>query len=346
LATPPRCREEQRPDLRVPRRAGLVRWPRSRPGRQPAVPGEGGFTSNCAKDCIGIPDEECLGLTPNSVSPMRILGKSNKETRVFLVPEAFGTRMASPSGTRQGPPFTCSAPWRSPMRAAPTRQRFSGFILHMVNGSARSGARAGLPSTRAGGRVLVLLAILLAAHAGGAHAADGPFIPIDLGTLLGGSTSFAYAVNDSGQVVGFSETAAGGAFHAFLWTAAGGAVDLGTLGGRGSEAHGVNASGQVVGFSETVAGGAYHAFSWTVKGGMIDLGTLGGSFSVAEAVNDSGEVVGCADAADGSVHAFSWTAAGGMVDLGTLGNASEASGVNASGQVVGSSEVFLGGVWD
>jgi probable HAF family extracellular repeat protein len=39
-------------------------------------------------------------------------------------------------------------------------------------------------------------------------------------------------------------------------------------------------------------------------------------------------------------HAFSWTAAGGMVDLGTLGGTqSSAAGVNANGQVVGSSDL-------
>ena len=52
---------------------------------------------------------------------------------------------------------------------------------------------------------------------------------IDLGTL-GGASSGAEAVNDSGQVVGGSQTASG-ANHAFLWTQAGGMVDLGTLGG-------------------------------------------------------------------------------------------------------------------
>src|SRR5438093_507104 len=85
---------------------------------------------------------------------------------------------------------------------------------------------------------------------------------IDLGTL-GGSFSVAEAVNDSGEVVGWAETA-DGALHAFSWTAAGGMVDLGTLGDRGSEASGVNASGQVVGVTclTTETACEAHAVLW------------------------------------------------------------------------------------
>jgi probable HAF family extracellular repeat protein len=55
--------------------------------------------------------------------------------------------------------------------------------------------------------------------------------PIDLGTL-GGSNSRAVSMNSSGQVVGYSELPSDTATHAFLWTRAGGMIDLGTLGGR------------------------------------------------------------------------------------------------------------------
>jgi probable HAF family extracellular repeat protein len=126
---------------------------------------------------------------------------------------------------------------------------------------------------------------------------------VDLGTL-GGSTTYAQAVNGSGQVVGDSETGSG-ARHAFSWTQGGGMVDLGTLGGSESYAVAVNDSGQAVGDSYTTSG-AQHAFSSTQAGGMLDLGTLDGSYSQARAVNGSGQVVGDAETGSG-FHAVVWT---------------------------------------
>ncbi len=136
-------------------------------------------------------------------------------------------------------------------------------------------------------------------------------------------------------MVGGSSTASG--THAFLWTAADGMNDLGTLGGSNSRANAINDAGQVVGRSDTASGGQ-HAFLWTAAGGMIDLGTLGGQTSDARDINEAGQVVGRADTATGDVHAFLWTAAGGMIDLGTLGGAGsriQAEGINDAGQVVG-----------
>ncbi len=124
---------------------------------------------------------------------------------------------------------------------------------------------------------------------------------------LGGSFSGARAVNDSGQVVGASNTGIA-AFpnSAFSWTQQGGMVDLGTLGGSLSGAVAVNDSGQVVGNS-TTTGGEQHAFSWMERGGMVDLGTLGGSSSEARALNDSGWVVGTAyTAGNAEHHAVLW----------------------------------------
>ena len=69
---------------------------------------------------------------------------------------------------------------------------------------------------------------------------------IVLGTL-GGSSSQATGVNNSGEVVGFASVA-DGYQHAFTMLDAM-MIDLGTLGGGSSYAYGVNDSGEIVGYS-------------------------------------------------------------------------------------------------
>src|ERR1044071_8833344 len=71
----------------------------------------------------------------------------------------------------------------------------------------------------------------------------------DLGTL-GGDSSYALGINDSGEVVGYSLLAGNTPRHAFTWTAAGGMVDLGTLATtQWSQGEKINASGEVSGES-------------------------------------------------------------------------------------------------
>jgi probable HAF family extracellular repeat protein len=117
----------------------------------------------------------------------------------------------------------------------------------------------------------------------------------DLGTL-GGAESFASvasysrgwlsqgAINNRGQIVGFSNTASG-TWHAFLWQQ-GKMTDLGALGGATSFAAAINERGQIVGGSE-ISKARGHAFLWQ-QGRMTDLGTLGGKRSSAVAINERG----------------------------------------------------------
>jgi probable HAF family extracellular repeat protein len=154
-----------------------------------------------------------------------------------------------------------------------------------------------------------------------------------------GSYSWAYGINDLGQVVGASVTPTGDV-HAFLWTAADGMIDLGTLGGNNSEARGINDLGQVVGVSETASLVSYHAFLWTAAGGMTDLDPLGEIYSAAYGISDLGQVVGVGQTASGFLRAFLWTATDGITDLDHVdGNNSEAWGINEVGQAVGLSEI-------
>jgi len=187
-----------------------------------------------------------------------------------------------------------------------------------------------------------------------------------LGFLPGGDSSYGEGVNASGQVAGYSFSAAASSpHHAFLSGANGApltaANDLEILPGASfSEGYGVNVSGQVTGDSGATSATA-HAFLSGPSGGTLeDLGTLpGGSFSEGLGVNASGQVTGFATTAGGNNHAFLSGPHGAALtvpdDLGTLPGdiSSEGLAVNDSGQVVGYSEnasgikrafLFSGGV--
>jgi len=158
----------------------------------------------------------------------------------------------------------------------------------------------------------------------------------DLGTL-GGLTSYAFDINDLGQVVGRSHTVSEGE-HAFLWDD-GAMTDLGTLDeGPLSQAMGINDLGQVVGHSIN-GSGLTRAFLWE-EGVMSDLGSLGGEgISNASAINNFSQVVGYGQIASGAKHAFVWEDDE-MFDIGTLGGPnSRAFNINNLGDIVGHSEV-------
>jgi probable HAF family extracellular repeat protein len=132
------------------------------------------------------------------------------------------------------------------------------------------------------------------------------FTITDLGTL-GGSFSLAYAVNNKGQVDGFSTLPGDAVFHSFVYEN-GRMIDLGTLGGPNSQSFStLNDSTQVGGTAETSAsdpngedfcGFGTHlscvGFVWH-NGVMKRLSTLGGNNSQVAGVNDLGQVVGYAE---------------------------------------------------
>jgi probable HAF family extracellular repeat protein len=191
-------------------------------------------------------------------------------------------------------------------------------------------------------------------------APNGPIIlpGSDLGTL-GGGGSLGSGINASGQVTGTSSLPGNVPQHAYRTTATGRisdpGTDLGTFtGGGNSFGQAINDVGQVAGYAD-VSGGT-HAFRTTATGKVSDAGTdlgvfPGGTRSFGQAINESGQVAGYSEYAPavppnvtGPTRAFRTTAIGlitdANADLGTLGGSTSAAfGINASGQVTGSSRV-------
>jgi probable HAF family extracellular repeat protein len=99
----------------------------------------------------------------------------------------------------------------------------------------------------------------------------------------GGVTGSAYALNDSGQVVGYNGDAQEQP-RATLWSG-NGLLDLGVSGA----AHAINASGQVAGVSWE--GPAPRAFLWSPQG-LAWLDAPGSAAGWAQGINDRGQVVG------------------------------------------------------
>lgn len=161
---------------------------------------------------------------------------------------------------------------------------------------------------------------------------------INLGTL-GGTFGMGNAVNNHGQVVGFSNVAGDLANHAFFWER-GVLTDIGTLGGNNGTANWINDAGQVVGTAD-LADGTHHAFIWR-KGTMTDLGTIGSDpCSNGSHTNASGQVIGTSTDCHGTIlHVFLWEN-GSIIDLssqflpGSGFSFVEPVVINDSGEIVG-----------
>lgn len=156
---------------------------------------------------------------------------------------------------------------------------------------------------------------------------------VDLGTL-GGRIAAAVAVNDAGQVTGYSTIDGNGQYHAFLWSRMAGMVDLGTVAGAiDLYAVDINNRAQVTGTATFSEEPSARPFVWSRRTGMIDLGPLEGASAVALQINDAGRVMG---QASGQEAIFSWTQAGGMeVIKSPVGFSILASDQNTAGQIVG-----------
>ncbi len=169
----------------------------------------------------------------------------------------------------------------------------------------------------------------------------------DIGTL-GGTASFAYAINNSGQIVGDSWLNTSGLSDTAFIYSNGLMSALGSLGSQPAiQAFAINDQGQLVGCAGAVStGGPTITRGFLSSGGsMVDLGDLGGLLTnvVPTAINNHGQVVGTISGFEGPVRAFVYS--GGVItDLNSLIPSSagwtlvHANGINDSGQIVGTGQ--------
>jgi probable HAF family extracellular repeat protein len=174
--------------------------------------------------------------------------------------------------------------------------------------------------------------------------AQGPSIThryfvTDLGTL-GGTESFAYAINDVGQVVGQSSTAGDASTHSFLYSN-GRMTDLYPLNSQSILTvgpTGINNSGQIA--SGLLVGGIYSPAIFDSRtSDLILLGSLGGVTSngfngVATSISNRGDAVGYSYIDAINRHAFLYSN-GVMTDIDSLGGYSVAFAINEEGVIVG-----------
>ena len=224
----------------------------------------------------------------------------------------------------------------------------SGVIL-LITTTTSTQVMEGMPKTLLGrikggkatraSLTMVLVAVLTCLWAVCTQAAI-QYKVVDLGTI-GGDSSSASAINDSGQIVGWSEYIPGDwVYHAtiFDYTREGYNLDLGTLGGNCSRAECLNNIGQIIGWAGTSQGNGKHEratlFDPTGSGNNLSLGTLGATRSGANSINNLGQIVG--SHYRGQAILFGAIGSDNNIPLGTLGGwYSGALSINDAGQIVG-----------
>ena len=161
----------------------------------------------------------------------------------------------------------------------------------------------------------------------------------DLGTL-GGTESFAYAVNDYGQVVGTSRMPGDFTTHSFLY-ANGKMTDLYPLNSQGVQTVGpssINNAGQIA--SGVIVDGVYvPAILDSVTGNLTLIGSLGGVADflfagVATSINDEGNATGYSYLDNLNRHGFLYSD-NVMTDIGSFGGYSAGLAINDENEIAG-----------
>ena len=151
---------------------------------------------------------------------------------------------------------------------------------------------------------------------------------------LGGGGSIAFAINNSGVIVGEASDPSG-QIKAVKWSAAGVITDITPPGGAG-QATAINDAGDITGFIFPQFGNGEHAWLWRANGTQQDLGTLGGQRAFAYGINRGQVIVGWSEQVPPKPDiAFRWTPAGGMKPIAPFGGGSQALGISDRNRVVG-----------
>jgi probable HAF family extracellular repeat protein len=166
---------------------------------------------------------------------------------------------------------------------------------------------------------------------------------IDLGTL-GGTYARAYAINNSGQIVGVSKPAAGGERATYWEPLSPTTWSIRQLGEAPSElqsgAAGINDAGVIAGWTYNLgADGITQGDPVRWLSGTSAPENLGSQGSEAGGINLAGQILGSMTV-DGMTHGFLWEN-GVVTDLGHLGGGqSQGFRINSSGDIVGYSRVI------
>jgi len=164
--------------------------------------------------------------------------------------------------------------------------------------------------------------------------------------VLGGGSSRAHAINNSGLVVGVSGYAGGAGFTLPLHTGVAGLIWTGQ--NRMQSANAVNEDGWIAGNGVSAVGGNSNAALLSVDGVVVDLvGTSSQRNDMAFGLNDNGTTVGYSASTNGNSDATAWRN-GQMLGLwGSSGRSSVALDVNnheaVVGQIGGSGALYLDG---
>ncbi|NVN92035.1 MAG: DUF3466 family protein [Desulfuromonadales bacterium] len=173
---------------------------------------------------------------------------------------------------------------------------------------------------------------------------DGSTVQVEVPPLA--LSAYATAINDAGQIVGYSTTTDPGSGEYALGSAfiRKNPTNVYTLTGvtaGKSRADAINSTGMIVGTNFNSNTSKYTAFLYDSTGdNLTHIGILpGGTSSSATAINDNGQIIGYSSVDSLTLvrHGFIYSN-GAMTDLGVLGDSTRstiARGINSSGMVVG-----------